>query len=143
MELKDYLLLLRRRWVTVAVAAALGLVLAGAYSLLSTPTYSARSQVYVSVQGSDSTTDLLQGSNFTVRQVKSYIELVTSPRVLDPVVDELGLADDAASLPPNACRRTRRSTRRSSTSPRPTSRPSSRPRSRTRPRARSPRSSPS
>ncbi|MHA7619991.1 polysaccharide biosynthesis tyrosine autokinase [Cellulosimicrobium cellulans] len=98
MELKDYLLLLRRRWVTVAVAAALGLVLAGAYSLLSTPTYSARSQVYVSVQGSDSTTDLLQGSNFTVRQVKSYIELVTSPRVLDPVVDELGLADDAASL---------------------------------------------
>ena len=98
MELRDYLVLLRKRWVTIAVAAGLGLALAGAYSLLTTPTYSTRSQVYVSVQGSDSTTDLLQGSNFTVRQVKSYIELVTSPRVLDPVVEELGLADDAASL---------------------------------------------
>ncbi|ARU53028.1 chromosome partitioning protein [Cellulosimicrobium cellulans] len=98
MELRDYLVLLRKRWVTVVVAGALGLALAGAYSLLTTPTYSARSQVYVSVQGSDSTTDLLQGSNFTVRQVKSYIELVTSPRVLDPVIEELGLADGAGSL---------------------------------------------
>ncbi len=98
MELRDYLVLLRKRWVTIVVAGALGLALAGAYSLLTTPTYSARSQVYVSVQGSDSTTDLLQGSNFTVRQVKSYIELVTSPRVLDPVIEELGLADDAGSL---------------------------------------------
>lgn len=98
MELKDYLVLLRKRWVTVVVVSVLGVVLAGAYSLLATPTYSARSQVYVSVQGSDSTTDLLQGSNFTVRQVKSYTELVTSPRVLDPVVEELGLAEDSGSL---------------------------------------------
>jgi len=98
MELADYVLLLRKRWVSVVVVAALGLVLAGAYSLLATPSYAARSQVYVSVQGSDTTTDLLQGSNFTVRQVKSYVELATSPRVLDPVVEELGLTDDAASL---------------------------------------------
>jgi len=98
MELKDYVMLLRKRWLTVVALLVAGVVVAGAFSLAATPTYSARSQVYVSVQGSDSTTDLLQGSNFTVRQVKSYTELVTSPRVLDPVVQELGLADDAASL---------------------------------------------
>ncbi|MBD5785288.1 polysaccharide biosynthesis tyrosine autokinase [Cellulosimicrobium terreum] len=98
MELADYLSLLRKRWVSVAVLGIVGALLGGALSFVTTPTYSARSQVFVSVQGSDSTTDLLQGSNFTVRQVKSYTELVTSPRVLDPVVEELGLAEDASSL---------------------------------------------
>lgn len=98
MDLKDYLTLLRKRWVTVAALTLAGTLVAAVYALATTPTYSARSQVYVSVQGSDSTTDLLQGSNFTVRQVKSYTELVTSPRVLDPVIEELGLTDTATGL---------------------------------------------
>ncbi|WP_069385821.1 polysaccharide biosynthesis tyrosine autokinase [Cellulosimicrobium cellulans] len=98
MDLKDYLTLLRKRWVTVAVLGVVGVLVAAVHVLATTPTYSARSQVYVSVQGSDSTTDLLQGSNFTVRQVKSYTELVTTPRVLDPVIEELGLTDTATGL---------------------------------------------
>ncbi|MBD8079771.1 polysaccharide biosynthesis tyrosine autokinase [Cellulosimicrobium arenosum] len=98
MELRDYVNIIVKRWPVAVVVALTGVLLAGAVSLAATPTYSARSQVYVSVQGSDSTTDLLQGSNFTVRQVKSYTELVSTPRVLDPVIEELGLADDAASL---------------------------------------------
>ncbi|OLT52247.1 chromosome partitioning protein [Cellulosimicrobium sp. CUA-896] len=91
--------LLRKRWLSVAVLTALGVLGGVVASLATTPTYEARSQVFVSVQGSsDSASDLLQGSSFTVRQVKSYTELATSPRVLDPVVEELGLTDDAASL---------------------------------------------
>ncbi|MDF2805345.1 MAG: chromosome partitioning protein [Cellulosimicrobium sp.] len=98
MGLREYITLLRKRWVTVAVLVVACLGVAAVLSLAATPTYSARSQVYVSVQGSDSTTDLLQGSNFTVRQVKSYTELVSTPRVLEPVIEELGLADDTGTL---------------------------------------------
>jgi len=98
MELRDYVRLLRKRWVLVTVSTVVGIAGGLLLSLTTTPTYEARSQVFVSVQGSDSTSDLLQGSNFTVRQVKSYTELVGSPRVLEPVVEELGLADDTASL---------------------------------------------
>jgi succinoglycan biosynthesis transport protein ExoP len=99
MDFHDYVTLLRKRWLFVALLTAVGVLGGVVASLATTPTYEARSQVFVSVQGnSDSTSDLLQGSNFTVRQVKSYTELVTSPRVLDPVIEELGLTDDAASL---------------------------------------------
>jgi capsular exopolysaccharide synthesis family protein len=98
MELADHLALLRKRWVSVLALALVGLVAGLVASLATTPVYAARSQVYVSVQGSDTTTDLFQGSNFTVRQVKSYTELVSSPRVLQPVIDELGLADSAKDL---------------------------------------------
>ncbi|QAY63351.1 polysaccharide biosynthesis tyrosine autokinase [Xylanimonas allomyrinae] len=98
MELSDILALLRKRWITVAVVGMLGITVGLALSLLTTPRYSATSQVFVSVRGSDSTTDLLQGSNFTVRQVKSYTELISSPRVLQPVIDDLGLSMNASAL---------------------------------------------
>lgn len=98
MELASYVRMLRKRWASILLITACGLAVSLGASLVATPVYSAGSQVFVSVQGSDSTTDLLQGSNFTVRQVKSYTELVDSPRVLQPVVEELGLAVDASEL---------------------------------------------
>ncbi len=98
MELTDYLSLVRKRWLLVVAAVALGAMVALVVSLVMPSVYTARSQVFVSVQGSDTTSDLFQGSNFTVRQVKSYTELVTSPPVLQPVIDELGLSEDASEL---------------------------------------------
>ncbi|WP_265522577.1 polysaccharide biosynthesis tyrosine autokinase [Oerskovia flava] len=98
MELADYLRLLRKRWLYIAVVGMIGVLAAVALSLATTPTYQATSQVYVSVRGADTSNDLAQGSAFTVRQVKSYSELVTSPRVLEPVIEELGLEETPASL---------------------------------------------
>ena len=39
----------------------------------------------------DSVTDLAQGSNFAEKQMSSYAEVATSPRVLAPVIGQLGL----------------------------------------------------
>ena len=36
-------------------------------------------------------TDLAQGSNFAEKQMSSYAEVATSPRVLAPVIEQLGL----------------------------------------------------
>jgi len=91
MELRDYLGILRQRWVSIVLVTVLAVAAATAATLLTTPVYQARSQVFVSVRTGGSTSDLAQGSNFTRNQVKSYTDLVTSPRVLQPVIDRLGL----------------------------------------------------
>lgn len=98
MGIADYLALLRKRWVTVLIMAIAGLVVAGLASFAMTPTYQATAQVFVSVRGDDTTGDLAQGNEFTVKQVKSYTELVKSPRVLEPVIEELGLDTSPSAL---------------------------------------------
>lgn len=92
MELQDYIKILRARWVSITVIAVLAAAAGLAVSMLTTPTYEARAQVFVSVRTGGTTNDLLQGSSFTQKQVKSYTDLVTSPRVLTPVIEHLNLA---------------------------------------------------
>jgi succinoglycan biosynthesis transport protein ExoP len=99
MELHDYLVILRKRWMSVALITALALGAAVTATALATPMYKAKSQVFVSVRTSGGTTsDLAQGSSFTQKQVKSYTDLVTSPRVLIPVIDHLDLATTPEQL---------------------------------------------
>ena len=98
MELGDYLTILRKRWVSILLITVLAVGGAVAATLLATPTYQAKSQVFVSVRTGGSTADLLQGSNFTQNQVKSYTDLVTSARVLIPVIEQLHLATNPDTL---------------------------------------------
>lgn len=98
MELQTYLTILRKRWLTIAVATVLGVGFAVAASLTMTPMYRATTQLFVSVQGGVSNNDLLQGATFTRQQVTSYTQLVTSPLVLSPVIDDLGLDERSESL---------------------------------------------
>jgi succinoglycan biosynthesis transport protein ExoP len=76
-ELHDYLVILRKRWGSILLVTALAVAGAVAATLVATPTYQAKSQVFVSVRTGGTTSDLLQGSNFTQQQVKSYTDLVT------------------------------------------------------------------
>lgn len=92
MELKDYLAIVRKRWMSILLVTMLVTGAAVALTVLATPMYSARSQVFVSVRTGDTSTDLIQGSSFTQRQVKSYTDLVDSPRVLIPVIEQLDLS---------------------------------------------------
>ena len=91
MELQDYIKILRMRWVSILIITLLAGGAGLGLSMLTTPTYEARAQVFVSVHTGGSTNDLLQGSSFTQKQVKSYTDLTTSPLVLLPVIDELNL----------------------------------------------------
>jgi polysaccharide biosynthesis transport protein len=99
-ELRDYLELLRRRWVGVVVVALAVLAAASAVTLLATPKYTATTRLFFSVQGSETAADLAQGSTFAEKQMTSYAQVATSPLVLDPVIRDLGLpvsADDLAT----------------------------------------------
>ncbi|MCW2794019.1 MAG: chromosome partitioning protein [Nocardioides sp.] len=88
----------RRRWVWLVVGPVLGLLLAGAWAWSSTPTYRASASIFFSLQFGDSASALVQGSTYTQSQVTSYAQLATSPVVLQPVIDDLGLNLDARAL---------------------------------------------
>jgi capsular exopolysaccharide synthesis family protein len=96
-DLADYLAILRRHLRLVALCTLLGLLLAACASVLTPRQFEARAQLFVSTQGQDSTS-LLQGSSFTQQRVKSYAEVITSPLLLRPVIDELGLAASPEDL---------------------------------------------
>ncbi|MBO3096357.1 polysaccharide biosynthesis tyrosine autokinase [Cellulomonas dongxiuzhuiae] len=91
MDLRDYLEVVRKHWLSTVAIAAFGASAALVGSILTTPVYVSTTQLYVSVQSGSTTSDMLQGANFTRQQVSSYARLVTSPLVLAPVIDELAL----------------------------------------------------
>ena len=98
MELKDYIRIIRKRW-RVIVAAML-VVLAGAAlaTALSPKVYQAQTRLFVSTSGGDNVGTLLTGSSFTQQRVKSYADVITTPKVLDPVIETLKLNTTAAKL---------------------------------------------
>lgn len=91
MELKDYLRVLRRNWITVVACALIGILGAGAASLLTKPLYESETKLFVALQNSGSVTELQQGNVFTQARVQSYVKTVSTPTVLQPVIDSLGL----------------------------------------------------
>lgn len=92
MELRDYLTVLRKYWASTLGITVLAVAGAGVLSFLMTPTYTAHSAAFLTVQGGDSAGELLQGANYAANQVQSYAQVATTPVVLQPVIDDLGLA---------------------------------------------------
>ena len=98
MELRDYLTVLRKYWLSIVALTIAGVAVAAGVSLLTTPIYTAQTSVFLSVRGGDSAADLVQGANYATTQVRSYAQAVTTPAVLQPVIDELGLKLTPAQL---------------------------------------------
>lgn len=98
MDLRDYLRIFRRNWITIVALALAGLLIGGAASLLIRPTYTASTQLFVAIQSSGSVTELQQGNTFSQARVQSYVKTVSTPVVLSPVIDALGLADSPSEL---------------------------------------------
>src|SRR4249920_525981 len=90
-ELGEYLDILRRRWLGVLIILLTTLALASAVTLAMPKKYTATTRLFIAVSGTQSATDLAQGSNFAEKQMSSYAEVATSPRVLAPVITQLGL----------------------------------------------------
>ncbi|MTE23291.1 polysaccharide biosynthesis tyrosine autokinase [Microbacterium sp. ZXX196] len=98
MELSDYIRILRKNWVVIVVIALVGVGAAAVFSLTRTPMYEATSEVFVSSQAGDTIGEQAQGNTYTQQRVASYVQLATSPRVLDPVIADLGLTESATEL---------------------------------------------
>ena len=98
MVLKDYVGVLRRRWLVVVVTTGLCLAAALTFSLTSDPVYRAETTSFVTMGTTDGSGTLLQGSQFALQRVSSYADVVGSPDVLQPVIDDLGLDTSVGEL---------------------------------------------
>lgn len=98
MDLGDYLRIVRRSWILIAATALIGLLAGGSASVLTQPTYTADTQLFVAIQSSGSVQELQQGNTFSQARVQSYVKTVDSPVVLQPVIETLGLPTTAEQL---------------------------------------------
>jgi succinoglycan biosynthesis transport protein ExoP len=90
--------LVRSHWVTVLTFALLGCMIAAAYVLTTVPKYTAETELFVAVDGGDSTAELAQGSNYSQQQARNYSAVVSRQVVLEPVITALGLRTTPAEL---------------------------------------------
>lgn len=81
-------MLIRRRWISIAVVVLVALGISAAVSLSVTPRYESKSRVFISADVSTST-DALAGSTFAAARVQSYASLATSQELLQKVSDKL------------------------------------------------------
>lgn len=95
---KQVLAVWRTRWLTVALVALLTLGAVATITLLTPKKYVAESQVFVSARQGSSSSDLVSGNTFAQSQVQSYMDVVTAPVVLQPVIEELDLKTTPADL---------------------------------------------
>ena len=87
MSAQEHLRVLRERWLTVVAVVVLAVGLGAAYLALRPPVYTAALQMYVSSPAAGSSDSAsLSGAQLAQDRVKSYQELVTSPRVLTAAI---------------------------------------------------------
>lgn len=98
MDLRDYLRTIRRNWILIAASTLAGILVGGALAVLTKPTYTAETQLFVAIQNSGSVQELQQGNTFSQARVQSYVRTVGSPLVLQPAIDSLGLATSSPEL---------------------------------------------
>ncbi|MFJ5963056.1 polysaccharide biosynthesis tyrosine autokinase [Pseudarthrobacter oxydans] len=91
MDLREYLRIIRRDWILILATTLVGLFVGGSISVLTKPTYTAETQLFVAISNSGSAQELQQGNTFSQARVQSYVKTVGSPLVLQPAIDSLGL----------------------------------------------------
>ena len=101
MELRDYVRILHKNWILILILLVLGLAGGAGYAALQAPKYVASTQLYVSVRTEGAATgDLVQGTTFARQMVTSYVDVVNTALVLDPVIEKLGLDTTVGALAP-------------------------------------------
>lgn len=101
MDLREYVRLLRRRWRLILLSLLVTLSAALVLTVTADRTYTARTQFFVSAQGPAAGSDITSaytGAQFTQQRVKSYVNVVQSPRTGALVKADLGSADSADTI---------------------------------------------
>jgi capsular exopolysaccharide synthesis family protein len=102
LNLRDFLKLVRARWITVAVTTVVAVLAAVAVTLLTTPLYEASTRLFVSTAaGGDSLSDKYQGTLDSQQRVLSYTDLLMGRTLAQRTVDKLGLNMSADALQAN------------------------------------------
>jgi capsular exopolysaccharide synthesis family protein len=97
--LHDYLQILRKRWTLITTVSLLSLAVAAGVTLLTPLTYSAQASAFVTITSTGTEANsLYQNSQFALQRVTSYPQVISSPQVLQPVIDTLHLKVSLSDL---------------------------------------------
>lgn len=98
MTLRDYLGVIRRRWLLIAAFTVAGILAAIAVLAIVPPTYTAATRVLVSLNNARTPAELEQGNNFVQARTRSYVVAARSPLVLNSVIEQLRLPEGSEEL---------------------------------------------
>jgi capsular exopolysaccharide synthesis family protein len=98
MTIREYLSVVRERWVVTVLALLVGLAGGAAVFFLRPQEYTATLTMYVSSQGADTTQAAFQGAQLSQDRVASYTELLVGPRVTSDVIRRLKLPETSTEL---------------------------------------------
>ncbi|GAB3855602.1 polysaccharide biosynthesis tyrosine autokinase [Nocardioides maradonensis] len=90
MDFKQFLGVMRRRWVSVVVVLVVALLAAGGVSALITPKYQSTSEVFLQVDVSN-ITDAYAASLFAQNRASAYADLAQSTELAQRVINQLNL----------------------------------------------------
>ncbi|GLZ51838.1 polysaccharide biosynthesis tyrosine autokinase [Actinomycetospora sp. NBRC 106378] len=89
---------LRRRWLLLVAGLAVGLAVAAGVTAFLPRHYAGTASLYVSAVDDTSAQNAYQGVLLSQQRVKSYTEILTSERVLRPVMDAAGIPGSTADF---------------------------------------------
>lgn len=101
MDIRNYLAILRRRWLVVVGSVLLGIAGAVAVSAFTQPQYEASAQLFVTATGGSSVVEAYQGDLFGQQRAVDYAKLAQGRQVAQRTIDALRVdmqADDLMSM---------------------------------------------
>jgi capsular exopolysaccharide synthesis family protein len=103
LELRDYVNVILKHWIAIVVITAVGLGAAAVYTFTAPKVYTAQAQTFIAISSpqSDGAAGLAPDATYTLQRLQSYINIIDSPDVLQPVIDELGLSVSVKDLSKN------------------------------------------
>jgi tyrosine-protein kinase len=90
-QLVTYVSLIKSRWPVILVCVLIGLALAFLDIIRTPKAYVATSQVFVTTSQVKDASGLFSGNQFAQSRVQSYVSVVTSPLVVEPVRTQLNI----------------------------------------------------
>ncbi|WP_309132741.1 polysaccharide biosynthesis tyrosine autokinase [Brevibacterium sp.] len=98
MNLKDYLLILRRNVALLIIATIIGGLGGLGVALLLPAAYSARTELFISIATTGDPNELQIASTFIQERIQTYVDMADSRAVVQPVVEQLDLNETADQL---------------------------------------------
>jgi polysaccharide biosynthesis transport protein len=98
-ELIQYWRLIVQNRLIIGVCTLVGVLVSAVITFTTTPTYESQAQIFVSTPASTlDISALATGSSFSQQRVKSYAQIITSPKTLEPVIQKLRLELNSIEL---------------------------------------------
>lgn len=98
MSAQHVLTILRERWASALLTALLVLGTVAGVTALQQPVYESTASIFVRTDTSSSVADRSAAADYARQQIATYTDIVDTPLVLDPVIEELGLSTTSAAL---------------------------------------------